>query len=79
MTNCYPRISHMRLPPPYHDATPLHNTSPLITQRLKKRSKESAMLAHWYTHNPELDEYDEQELDDAFDNLLDGTTDEESE
>jgi hypothetical protein len=34
------------------------------------------MLAQWYTQNPDLDDYDEQELDDAFDNLL---TDGESE
>jgi hypothetical protein len=37
------------------------------------------MLPHWYTHNPDLDEYDEQELDEAFDNLLGETTDEDSE
>ena len=28
-----------------------------------------------YMYNPDLDEYDEQEVDDAFDILLDGTTD----
>ena len=33
------------------------------------------MLAQWYTYNPDLDDYDEQEVDDAFDILLDGTTD----
>jgi hypothetical protein len=33
------------------------------------------MRPQGYTYNPDLDEYDEQELDDAFDILLDGTTD----
>jgi hypothetical protein len=33
------------------------------------------MRPYEYTYNPDLDEYDEQEVDDAFDILLGGTTD----